>query len=143
MKCPVAEGFDLLDPSMVVDPYPVLNKWRAETPVFYIPEVDHYVVTRYEEIESILLDRDSWSAANASSPLMPVCPAAQEVLSSGFERVPTLNNSDPPRQGPMGKSVLTVRPPRRLRALEPGLRAYAAGLVSGFRAEPVVDLVES
>jgi cytochrome P450 len=142
MKCPVAEGFDPLDPTMVIDPYPVLNKWRAETPVFYIPQLDHYVVTRYEEIESILLDRESWSAANASSPLMPVCPAAQEVLSSGFERVPTLNNSDPPRHGPMRKSVLTVMTPRRLRALEPTLRTYAEGLVEGFRSEPVVDLVD-
>src|SRR6201987_2987359 len=112
MECPVATGFDLLDPSMVIDPYPVLNKWRAETPVFFVPEIDHYIVTRYQEIESILLDRDSWSAANASSPLMPVCAAAQEVLSSGFERVPTLNNSDPPRHGPMRKSVLTVMTPR-------------------------------
>jgi cytochrome P450 len=142
MECPVATGFDLLDPSMVIDPYPALNKWRAETPVFFVPEIDHYIVTRYQEIESILLDRDSWSAANASSPLMPVCAAAQEVLSSGFERVPTLNNSDPPRHGPMRKSVLTVMTPRRLRALEPTLRAYAEGLVSGFQDEPIVDLIE-
>ncbi len=142
MECPVAREFDLLDRSMIIDPYPVLNTWRAETPVFFVPEIDHYIVTRYQEIESILLDRDTWSAANASSPLMPVCPAAQEVLNSGFERVPTLNNSDPPRHGPMRKSVLTVMTPRRLRALEPTLRAYAQGLVSGFRDEPIVDLVE-
>jgi len=142
MKCPVAVDYDLLDPAMVVDPYPVLNHWREETPVFYVPELDHYIVTRYLEVEAILLDRDTWSAANASSPLMPVCPAAQEVLSSGFERVPTLNNSDPPRHGPMRKSVLAVMTPRRLRALEPTLRDYAGGLVEAFRHQPVVEFVE-
>ncbi|MFI5040756.1 MAG: cytochrome P450 [Acidimicrobiales bacterium] len=141
-KCPAAVGYDLLDPAMVVDPYPVLNRWREETPVFYVPEIDHYVVTRFDEVEAILLDRDTWSAVNASSPLMPVCAAAQEVLSSGFERVPTLNNSDPPRHGPMRKSVLAVMTPRRLRALEPALRDYATGLVTGWREEPVVELVE-
>ncbi len=140
--CPVAKDFDLLDPAMVVDPYPVLNRWRDETPVFYVPELDHYIVTRYDDVEAILLDRDTWSAANASSPLMPVCPAAQEILSSGFERVPTLNNSDPPRHGPMRKSVLAVMTPRRLRALEPTLRAYASDLIAGWRDEPVVELVE-
>src|SRR6202034_1193579 len=120
-----------------------LDHWRSETPVFYLPVVDHYVITRYADIEQVLLDRETWSAANASSRLTPVCPAAQEVLSSGFDRVPTLNNSDPPRHGPMRKSVLTVMTPRRLRALEPGVRDYATGLVRNFEDQPVVDFVES
>jgi cytochrome P450 len=72
---------------------------------------------------------------------MPVCPAAQEVLSTGFKRVPTLNNADPPRHGPMRKSVLAVMTPRRLRALEPTLREYAEHLVKGFRDTPVIDFV--
>ena len=141
-ECPVAHGYDLLDPAMVLNPYPVLNGWREQTPVFYVPDIDHYVVTRYDDVEAILFDRDTWSAANASSPLMPVCPAAQAVLATGFGRVPTLNNSDPPRHGPMRRSVLAVMTPRRLRALEPTLRDYAENLVKGFRDEPVVDLVE-
>src|SRR5439155_7365815 len=81
------------------------------------------------------------SAANASSPLMPVCAAAQEVLAEGFKRVPTLNNADPPRHGPMRKSVLAVMTPRRLQALEPKLRDYAENLVVGFRDEDVIDFV--
>ncbi|MEY2570273.1 MAG: hypothetical protein QOE63_623 [Acidimicrobiaceae bacterium] len=142
MGCPVAHDFDLLDPSMVVDPYPVLNAWREQTPVFYVPGIDHFVVTRFDEVLKVLLDRDTWSASNASSPLMPVCEAAQAVLSTGFERVPTLNNSDPPRHGPMRKSVREVMTPRRLRALEPTLRDYARNLIDGFRDEPAVDFVE-
>jgi len=141
--CPVARGIDPLEPTMLVDPYPVLNRLRQEGPVFYLPELDHYVVTRYEDIEGILLDRDTWSAANASSPLMPICPAAQDVLATDFRRVPTLNNSDPPRHGPMRKSVLAVMTPRRLNALEPTLRQFAENLVKAFEGEPVVDLVEA
>jgi hypothetical protein len=142
-KCPVAEGYDLLDPDVVADPYPRLEHWRSESPVFYLPGIDHYVITRYADIEHVLLDRETWSAANASSPLTPVCPAAQEVLSTGFDRVPTLNNSDPPRHAPMRKSVLTVMNPRRLKALEPVLRDYATGLVDALKEHAVVDLVES
>lgn len=142
-ECPVAHGYDLLDPAVVADPYPPLEHWRDEAPVFYIPEIDHFVITRYADIEQVLLDRDTWSAANASSPLTTPCPAAQDVLSHGFDRVPTLNNSDPPRHGPMRKSVLSVMTPRRLKALEPVLRDYAVGLIEAFRDEPVVDFVES
>jgi cytochrome P450 len=140
--CPVAHGYDPLDPSTVLDPYPTFNRLRDEGPVFYLPDLDHYIITRYDDIEQVLLDRETWSAANASSPLIPVCASAQEVLAAGFHRVPTLNNSDPPRHGPMRKSVLTVMTPRRLNALEPTLRAYAERLVLGFVDEPVVDLVD-
>lgn len=143
-ECPVAHGYDPFDPPIVVDPFPTLNRLREEGPVFYLPELDHYIVTRYEDIEAILLDRETWSAANASSPLVPLCPAAQAVLDEGgYRRVPTLNNADPPRHGPMRKAVLAVMTPRRLRALEPVLREYAAGLIERFREEPEVDLVEA
>jgi len=43
-------------------------------PVFYLPDLDHYIVTRYDDIERVLLDRDTCSAANASSPAEPRLP---------------------------------------------------------------------
>ena len=141
-ECPVAHDYDPLDPAMMLDPYPLLNRLRREAPVSYLPGLDHYIVTRFDDIEAILTDRETWSAANASSPLMPLCAAAQEVLAEGFTRVPTLNNADPPRHGPMRKSVLAVMTPRRLQALQPHLREYAENLVVGFRDEAVVDFVE-
>lgn len=140
--CPVAAGYDPLDPAVVADPHPTFRRLREEGPVFYLADLDHYLVTRYDDIEQVLLDRETWSASNASSPLNPLCPAAQEILAAGYHRVPTLNNSDPPRHGPMRKSVLTVMSPRRLNALEPHLREYAEQLVRGFIDEPVVDLVD-
>jgi cytochrome P450 len=140
--CPIAHGYDPLDPTVVADPYPALQSLREEGPVFYLPGLDHYIVTRFDDIEVILKDRETWSAANASSPLIPVCPEAQEVLNSGFKRVPTLNNADPPRHAPMRKSVLAVMTPRRLRALEPVLRDYATSLVDGFSGKSVIDFVQ-
>jgi cytochrome P450 len=140
--CPIAEGYDPLDPNVVADPYPALQHLREEGPVFYLPGLDHYIVTRFDDIEAILKDRETWSAANASSPLIPVCPEAQEVLNSGFKRVPTLNNADPPRHAPMRKSVLAVMTPRRLRALEPVLRDYATALVESFSGKTVIDFVQ-
>jgi cytochrome P450 len=139
--CPIAHGYDPLDPTVVADPYPSLQALRQAGPVFYIPSLDHYIVTRFDDIEAILKDRVTWSAANASTPLIPVCPEAQEVLNGGFKRVPTLNNADPPRHAPMRKSVLAVMTPRRLRALEPVLRDYAGSLVEGFVGKPVIDFV--
>jgi cytochrome P450 len=139
--CPVAHGYDPLAPSTVLDPYPVLNGLRRESPVFYVPELDHYLVTRMDDILGVLTDRETWSASNASSPLIPICERAQKVLAEGYRRVPTLNNADPPRHGPMRRSVLTTMTPRRLKALEPSLRAYANGLIDALEDEEQVDLV--
>jgi cytochrome P450 len=140
--CPIAKNYDPLDPTVVRNPYPFLNALRDEGPVFYMPELDHYIVTRYDDIEKILLDRDAWSAANASSPLNPICPAAQAVLDGGFKRVPTFNNADPPRHGPMRKAGLSCMTPRRLNALEAPLREYARNIVIEMAKEPVVDFVK-
>ncbi len=142
-RCPIASGYDPLDPSTVADPHPALRQIREQSAVAYLPDFDHYIVTRYDDVERILLDRESWSASNASSPLVPVCPAAQAVLDGGYKRVPTLNNADAPRHGLMRKAVLTCMTPRRLLGLEPTLREYALGLVMALREQPVVDFVEA
>jgi cytochrome P450 len=142
-RCPVAHGYDPLAPATVVDPHAALRGLREAGPVFYMEEFDHYIVTRFEDVERILLDRESWSASNASSPLVPPCPAAQKVLGEGFKRVPTLNNADPPRHGPMRKSVLTCMTPRRLNSLEPVLRDYAKGLILEMTRHHEVDFVDA
>ena len=126
-ECPVAVGFDPLDPAVLEDPFPSLERLRSAEPIFFVPALGHYIVTRYEDVEKILMDRTTWSAANASSPLVQLCPAAQRVLDNGFTRVPTLNNADPPRHAPMRKAVLSVMTPSRLRSLEAGLRGGRAG----------------
>jgi len=141
--CPVAHGYDPLSPSTVLDPHAPLRLLRESGPVYFMEEFDHYIVTRFEDVEKILLDRESWSASNASSPLVAPCPAAQQVLAEGFKRVPTLNNADAPRHGPMRKSVLTCMTPRRLNSLEPVLREYARNLVLAMREKHEVDFVDA
>ena len=47
-------GYDPLEPSTVADPYPVFNRLRDEGPVLYVPELDHYIVTRYDDVEQVL-----------------------------------------------------------------------------------------
>ncbi len=140
--CPVDRRVPWLDPEFLVEPFPALAKIRAETPVFFDPELGHLVVTRYADIQRILLDRTTFAAANASSPIWPPCEEAQRVLAlEGYKRVPTLNNADPPRHGPMRKAVFTCMSPRRLRLLEPDLREHTRHLVEALVSRPVCDLV--
>jgi cytochrome P450 len=141
-KCPVSHSMPWFSEEFQHDPYPLIAQFREEGPVFLDTEFDHFVVTRYDDIEQVLLDRETFAAANASSPIYPPCQEAQEILArEGYKRVPTLNNADPPRHAPMRKAVFTCMNRRRLLALESDLRSYAEGLVKELAPKPVTDLV--
>ena len=139
--CPVDQDLEPLDPTFLRDPYPYFAAKRAQTPVFYLSELSLFVVTRYADVEQIFLNRDTFGAANASSPFWPVCPAAAEILAQ-IPRKPTLNNADPPRHGPMRTAVLKCLTPGRIAQMESTLRDLARDLVKGIRNKPVADLVE-
>jgi cytochrome P450 len=139
-SCPVAHDFDPLSEAFLTNPFPQLAELRSEGPVFYHPDYDLYFLTKYDDIEQVLLDRDTFAAANASSPVFAPCPAAAQVLSS-VKRVPTLTNADPPRHAPMRRAVQNNLTPKRLTALEPIMREQSRRLIEAFRSQPTADLV--
>lgn len=139
-RCPVAHDVDLMDPDFLSVPFDYLTQQRRETPVFYVPEVDLYFVTRYSDAERVFLTRGTYSAGNASSPIWQPCEAAKEVMRA-IPLVPTLNNADPPRHGFMRKAVLKGLTPRRVAAMEPVLRSITEELVAALSTEPVADLM--
>ncbi|MFN8026894.1 MAG: hypothetical protein U0W40_11235 [Acidimicrobiia bacterium] len=131
-----------LQQDFLVDPYPRLAELREQTPVFFDEELGYYVVTRYDDIERCLVDRTTFLAQGASSPVWPPVEEAQRILTEqGYKRVPTLNNADPPRHGPMRKAVFTCMSRARLASLEPELREYATELVTTLVEQPVADLI--
>jgi cytochrome P450 len=95
--CPVHADFDPLSPSFLADPFAVLASCPREMPVFYAPLIDYYVVTRYADIEAIFLDEETYSAAPAQLPLVPLAPeAAQILLAGGHKPPPSMVSLDPP-----------------------------------------------
>ena len=79
--CPVHSEFDPLAPDYLQDPFAVMRELPArEEPVFYAPAIDYYVVTRYDDIEAIFLDHETFSAAAAQLPLAALSRQAGELL---------------------------------------------------------------
>jgi cytochrome P450 len=64
------ERFDPFHDPYLADPYPFFAEARAATPVFYSPDLDYWVVTRYHDIRQIFQTPKLFSAANthAASP---------------------------------------------------------------------------
>lgn len=50
-------GFAPEDPSFVADPYPVYERLRSEAPLHYDAATDHWLVSRYDDVNALLRDR--------------------------------------------------------------------------------------
>src|SRR5262245_17600644 len=90
-RFPVRADFDPLSRAFLGDPFAFPDSLSRETPVFYAPAIDYYVVTRYADIEAVSLEEETYSAASAQLPLVPLTPeAAQILLAGGHEPQPSM-----------------------------------------------------
>ena len=72
----LASRFDPFRDPYLADPYPFFAEARAACPIFYSPALDYWIVTRYADVRRIFEAPKSFSAANALSPISPLCPQA-------------------------------------------------------------------
>lgn len=119
-------SFDPLSGEYLADPYPLLTAAAAAAAAFYCEAIDHWVVTRHHDIRHIFRTPAIFSAANANSPLRPVCPmAAQALKDGGFKSAPTLTNADPPAHTRVRKIANVAFTPKRVAEMEPFIRDLA------------------
>jgi cytochrome P450 len=141
----LAARFDPFHAPYLADPYLFFAEARAATPVFYSPDLEYWVVTRYHDMRPIFHTPQVFSAANTLAPLQPICPAAGHLLAEGgFRPVPTLTNSDPPGHTRVRRLANVAFTPRRVTAMEPLVREltarFLAERLSSGRADLVRDL---
>ena len=89
-QCPVSTAGRDFDPFVdpyLADPYAFWARARPAEPVFYSPELDYWVVTRYEDIKAIFADPKTFSASIAQTPIKPL--ASQVVRNAAERGVPT------------------------------------------------------
>src|SRR5262249_39668851 len=51
--------YDLHDPAVIADPYPTYAKMRAADPVWHNPISGSWTVTRYADVQKVLLTSDA------------------------------------------------------------------------------------
>jgi cytochrome P450 len=143
--CPVHERFDPLADDFLADPYAVMAQLPLhETPVFYAPAIDGYVVTRYADVEAVFLDPETYSAAAAQMPLVPLVPEAAEILLAGGHRPqPSMVSLDPPAHGRLRRPTSRAFTPRRVTDMEPRVRAILAELLGAVDPSGPFDLVRA
>lgn len=136
--------FDPFAPDFVRDPYPALAALQAAEPIVYAPAIDSWIVTRYETVRAVLRDTGRFSPRIVSDPLVPLCPAARDVIAASEFDVPgLLVNNDTPSHPHCRKFFGEPLKPHRLASLRPFIEATVALQIDRMiAAGPPADLAK-
>ena len=140
--CPVHADFDPLSPTFLADPFAVLAALPRETPVFYAPSIDYYVVTRYADIEAIFLDHETYSAASTQSHSCRSCRRrCRSCVPAASPPQPSMVSLDPPAHTRLRSPTVRAFTPRRVAQMAPRIRATVDQLLDAINPAAPFDLV--
>ena len=127
--------YDPWDVALNADPYPMFKRFRDEAPLYYNDAHDFYAVSRFEDVNKVLVDYKTFSSARG---------VVLEILKSGMDIPPgMLIFEDPPIHDIHRSLLARVFTPRKINALEPAIRDFTARcldpLVGGDRIDFVKD----
>jgi cytochrome P450 len=125
--------WDPYDQDLYPNPYPVFKRLRAESPVYYNDKYDFYAVSRYDDVQAVLGDRDTFISGHGV------------VLEHIKNKVPVPNGmfiaEDPPVHT-IHRTILTrVFTPKKMSALEPQIRAYCAKALAPLQEGGAFDFI--
>jgi len=128
--------YDPYDFEIDADPYPVWKRLRDEAPLYYNEKYEFFALSRYDDVERGLLDWQAYSSAKGS---------VLEIIKSGVKMPPGMFIFEDPPDHNLHRGVLSrVFTPRRMAAIEPKVRAFAARsldpLIGRGRFDFIADL---
>ena len=102
------------------------------------------MVTRYADVEAIFLDPETYSAATAQLPIVPLVPEALKILAEGGHRPqPSMVSLDPPAHTRLRRPASRAFTPRRVAAMEDRIRATVDELLDAVDDSAPFDLVSA
>jgi cytochrome P450 len=129
-------SYDPYNVEINADPYPTFRRLREEAPLYYNAPYDFYAVSRFDDVERGLTDRQTYISGRG---------AILELIKANIQ-VPSgvLIFEDPPIHTIHRSLLSRVFTPRKVAALEPKIREFCARsldpLVGGRRFDFVADL---
>lgn len=129
------------DPSFVVDPYPALARLRRGAPVHWSPPLRAWVVTRYDDVHTVLHDRQL--SADTVTPFYKSQPSETQAKIGSLMRY--LGNwlvfKDPPDHTRIRNLTARVFTSRALAPVRANVEQISAKLLSAMQPDTEVDLV--
>ena len=121
-------------PEVQENPYPYYAYLREHTPVYQIPGVGAYAISRYDDVMAVLKNPQMFSSSLLYTAMMGECyPFPPEA--------PSLPELDPPVHTIQRKIINRAFTPRRVASLEAHLREVGQELIADMAAQGQCDLI--
>lgn len=132
----VAELYwDPYDAALARDPFPIFNRMREESPLYYNEKHDFYALSRYSDCQRGLADWQTFSSTRGD---------ILDLIQSNIEIPPgTLIMEDPPVHDIHRRLLARIFTPRRIGMLEPKARAFCQRALEPVIGADRFDLVET
>jgi cytochrome P450 len=135
------------DPALLDPPWPLFEMLRDNAPVFEIPGMGAYLVTRYEDVHRVVMDPATFSSElefGTGLSFLPATPEKEAALArGGYRWVPTVGFTDPPVHKRVRTTVQKAFTARRVRQLEDVVRRLAEELIDGLDPADVIDYAQA
>jgi cytochrome P450 len=126
-------SYDPYDVEINADPYPTFRRLREEAPLYYNAEHDFYAVSRYDDVERGLKERDTFISGRGG---------VLEIIKAGIEMPPgNVIFEDPPTHGIHRSLMSRMFTPKKVSALEPQIREYCARSLDPLVGEKRFDII--
>lgn len=128
--------YDPYDFEIDSDPYPIWRRMREEAPLYYNERYDFFALSRFDDVESGLVDWRTYSSAKGT---------LLELIRSGIEMPPgSIIFEDPPSHDRHRSIMSRVFTPKKMAAIEPKIREFCAEtldpLVGGDGFDFITDI---
>lgn len=126
--------YDPWDAALNADPYPMFQRLRTEAPLYYNDVHDFYAVSRFADVNKVLIDHQSFSSARG---------VVLEILKAGIE-IPSgmLIFEDPPIHDIHRSLLARAFTPRKINALESAIREFTVRCLDPLIGADRIDFVK-
>jgi cytochrome P450 len=130
------------DPATLADPYAIFSRMRDEDPCHWSPRLRSWVLTRYDDVRAVCLDKDRLS----SDRLRPYFaslpgPEAERIASIVRYLSQWMVFQDPPDHTRLRRLIGRVLHARSMQAMRPQVQEIAQWLLQHLEGRERIDLI--
>ena len=131
------------DPATLADPYPVFTRLRDEDPCHWSPRLKSWVLTRYDDVKRVCLDREGRLSSDRLRPFFASLPGEEAARIADIIRYLSLWMvfTDPPQHTRLRRLTGRVFSTRAMQGMRAQAAAIAGELLDGLEGRERIDLI--
>jgi len=136
-----AAGLDTFDPQMIARPHAFYEHLRAQAPIVWIPQLEAWLLTRYEDVRNVLRDHEQWSSMRGEERRM-LERSGVPIETVAPRGTLDMLGADRPDHTRLRKLLALDFTPSKIGRMQPRVDAITQALLEGVAERPSFDVAE-